>query len=79
MRNTFQFHVFYFYFSKLGECKFKAEDLRFTGIGCDVSSEESVIKAFAIIMEKYQRLDAVVASAGIVENYSALEYVARYA
>ena len=47
--------------------------LKFTGIACDVSSEESVVKAFATIAEKYGKLDTVVASAGIVENYPALE------
>ncbi|KDQ33339.1 hypothetical protein PLEOSDRAFT_48354 [Pleurotus ostreatus PC15] len=46
------------------------------GIACDVSSEESVQAAFAAIKERFGRLDAVVASAGIVENYSALEYPA---
>jgi NAD(P)-dependent dehydrogenase (short-subunit alcohol dehydrogenase family) len=32
-----------------------------------------VKNAFATIAQKYGKLDAVVASAGIVENYSALE------
>lgn len=48
------------------------------GITCDVSSEESVQAAFATIKQRFGRLDAVVASAGIVENYSALEQVAHF-
>nr|GAT50690.1 NAD(P)-binding protein [Mycena chlorophos] len=44
------------------------------GIECDVSSEESVKKAFESTIEAFGRVDAVVASAGIVHNYSALEY-----
>ncbi|KAF9500817.1 NAD(P)-binding protein [Pleurotus eryngii] len=46
------------------------------GVACDVSSEGSVQAAFATIKQRFGRLDAVVASAGIVENYSALEYPA---
>ncbi|KAG9226270.1 hypothetical protein CCMSSC00406_0003149 [Pleurotus cornucopiae] len=46
------------------------------GIACDVSSEESVQAAFATIKQRFGRVDAVVASAGIVDNYSALEQVA---
>lgn len=48
--------------------------LQFMGIECDVASEESVIRAFEQTRTKFGRIDAVVASAGIVENYSALEY-----
>ena len=58
-----------------GKCNLNAEDVKFSAIACDISSEASVIKAYTIIMEKYGRLDVVVASAGIVENYPALEYV----
>ncbi|CAK5277535.1 unnamed protein product [Mycena citricolor] len=50
--------------------------LKMVGIGCDVSSEESVTAAFAEVMTAYGRIDAVVASAGIVENYSAFDYPA---
>ncbi|KAF9469235.1 hypothetical protein BDZ94DRAFT_1152482 [Collybia nuda] len=50
------------------------DNLKFIGVECDVSSELSVQKAYATIMETYGRIDSVVASAGIVENYSALEY-----
>lgn len=52
---------------------FDASVLKLTGVECDVSSEESVQKAFAIVIGKYEKLDAVVASAGIVEHYPALE------
>ncbi|THU88610.1 NAD(P)-binding protein [Dendrothele bispora CBS 962.96] len=52
----------------------KEEDLKFIGIGCDVSSELSVQKAFAEVMNTYGQVDSVIASAGIVENYSAFDY-----
>ncbi len=58
-----------------GKCNLNAETLKISAIACDASSEASVIKAYTIIMEKYGRVDVVVASAGIVENYPALEYV----
>jgi len=48
--------------------------LELIGIECDVASEESVVIAFEQIRSRFGRVDAVVASAGIVENYSALEY-----
>ncbi|KAJ7074062.1 NAD-P-binding protein [Mycena amicta] len=46
------------------------------GIECDVSSEQSVQKAFENTIKTFGRVDAVVASAGIVENYSAFDYPA---
>ncbi|KAL0565628.1 hypothetical protein V5O48_016393 [Marasmius crinis-equi] len=52
----------------------KPEDVKIIGIECDVSSEISVQKAFAEVMQTYGRVDSVVASAGIVENYSAFDY-----
>ncbi|KAF8965216.1 hypothetical protein BDZ97DRAFT_1812723 [Flammula alnicola] len=57
-------------------CAFKAEDLKIIGLVCDVSSELSVKQAFAEIMESFRRIDVAVASAGLVENYSALDYPA---
>ncbi|KAJ7578388.1 NAD-binding protein [Mycena floridula] len=45
-------------------------------IACDVSSESSVKNAFAQIVDRFGKVDAVVASAGIVENWSALDYPA---
>lgn len=42
----------------------KPEDVNFIGIECDVSSEISVQKAFAEVMNTYGRVDSVVASAG---------------
>jgi len=57
-------------------CGFNAGVLKFTGIACDVSSEEDVRKAFTTTIGEYGKLDVVVASAGIVENYSALDYPA---
>ncbi|KZT26622.1 NAD(P)-binding protein [Neolentinus lepideus HHB14362 ss-1] len=52
----------------------KPEDFKIIGLECDVSSERSVIKAFNETMDTFGRLDSVVASAGIVENYSAFDY-----
>ncbi|KZT09754.1 NAD(P)-binding protein [Laetiporus sulphureus 93-53] len=49
-------------------------DYSIMGIGCDVSSELSVQQAFRRVMDSYGRIDSVVASAGIVENYSAFDY-----
>ncbi|PPQ93231.1 hypothetical protein CVT25_015229 [Psilocybe cyanescens] len=57
-------------------CGLQSEDLKFIGIECDVSSELSVQEAFATIFNIFGRIDAVVASAGIVETYSALDYPA---
>ena len=50
-------------------------DYRVMGVGCDVSSELSVQQAFRRVVDTYGRVDSVVASAGIVENYSAFECV----
>ncbi|KAF4615213.1 hypothetical protein D9613_003198 [Agrocybe pediades] len=52
----------------------RAEDVKVHGIGCDVSSETAVQEAFDKIMKAYGRIDVVVASAGIVHNYPALDY-----
>ncbi|GBE81719.1 D-arabinitol 2-dehydrogenase [ribulose-forming] [Sparassis crispa] len=49
-------------------------DYNVMGVGCDVSSELSVQQAFRKVMDTYGRIDSVVASAGIVENYSAFDY-----
>ncbi|THG94140.1 hypothetical protein EW145_g8201 [Phellinidium pouzarii] len=48
--------------------------LNIMGIACDVSSEVSVQKAFKEATTEFGRIDSVVASAGIVENYSAFDY-----
>ncbi|KAG9318634.1 NAD(P)-binding protein [Chiua virens] len=52
----------------------KRDDFNVIGVGCDVSSELSVQKAFETVMDTFGRVDSVVASAGIVENYSAFDY-----
>lgn len=49
------------------------EEFQFLGLGCDVSSEASIHSAYKTTMEKFGRLDSVVASAGIVENFPAVE------
>jgi NAD(P)-dependent dehydrogenase (short-subunit alcohol dehydrogenase family) len=48
--------------------------LKVVGLECDVSSEVSVADAFMRTLDVFGRVDAVVASAGIIENYSALDY-----
>lgn len=48
--------------------------VKIIGVECDVSSERSVQKAYEDVMSAYGRVDSVVASAGIVENYSAFDY-----
>ncbi|KAH7889541.1 hypothetical protein F5I97DRAFT_1845057 [Phlebopus sp. FC_14] len=50
------------------------QDFNVIGVGCDVSSELSVQRAFETVMDTFGRVDSVVASAGIVENYSAFDY-----
>ncbi|KAJ7137771.1 hypothetical protein C8R44DRAFT_766135 [Mycena epipterygia] len=50
------------------------EQVNVIGLACDVSSEMSVQKAYAEVMSTFGRIDSVVASAGIVENYSAFDY-----
>ncbi|KZP12701.1 NAD(P)-binding protein [Athelia psychrophila] len=52
----------------------KPEDFKIIGVECDVSSERSVQKAYQEVMDTFGRIDSVVASAGIVENYSAFDY-----
>ncbi|KAI0053896.1 NAD-P-binding protein [Auriscalpium vulgare] len=52
----------------------RPEEFNVIGIECDVSSERSVQKAFAETIDAFGRVDSVVASAGIVENYSAFDY-----
>jgi len=49
-------------------------DFDVIGVECDVSSEHSVQKAYQETMDRFGRIDSVVASAGIVENYSAFDY-----
>lgn len=44
------------------------------GFACDVSREESVQKAFNDVKAAFGKVHAVINSAGIVENYPALEY-----
>ncbi|KAG5723998.1 D-arabinitol 2-dehydrogenase [ribulose-forming] [Termitomyces sp. T112] len=56
--------------SRLGE----AADFNFIGIECDVSSEPSVQKAYGTVMGIFGKVDSAVASAGIIENYTAFDY-----
>lgn len=48
--------------------KFSKGELNVIGIGCDVSSEVSVQKAFKVATEEFGRVDSVVASAGAYQN-----------
>ncbi|TEB36435.1 NAD-P-binding protein [Coprinellus micaceus] len=57
----------------------KLDELKVIGIECNVTSEENVIAAMDKVVGELGRVDVVVASAGIVENYSALDYPAERA
>ncbi|KAJ7286305.1 NAD(P)-binding protein [Mycena rebaudengoi] len=50
------------------------DEVNIIGVECDVSSEQSVQKAYGSIMSAFGRIDSVVASAGIVENFTAFDY-----
>jgi len=50
------------------------DEIQAVGFGCDVSNEDSVKHTMQRIVDKFGRIDALVCSAGIVHNYSALEY-----
>jgi len=54
------------------QCNLK--NVQIIGIECDVAVEASVQHAYEIIIATFGRIDAVVASAGIVHNHTALEY-----
>jgi len=54
----------------------KKDEIKYIGIKCDVSIEESVKAAYAEVINVFGRIDSVIASAGIVHNYPALEYPA---
>ncbi|KLO19230.1 NAD(P)-binding protein [Schizopora paradoxa] len=59
-----------------GSGEVEKDSLNILALACDVSSEASVEAAFKDVIAKFGQVDAVVASAGIVENYPALEYPA---
>lgn len=44
------------------------------GFACDVADEASVVKAFGGVKSAYGKVDTVINSAGIVENFPAIEY-----
>ncbi|KAK4700593.1 hypothetical protein P7C70_g5655, partial [Phenoliferia sp. Uapishka_3] len=44
------------------------------GLGCDVANEDNVKDCFRQIVEKFGRVDVLVTAAGIVENFSAMDY-----
>ena len=49
---------------------FEPSDFDVIGVGCDVSLEHSVQKAFSETMERFGRIDSVVASAGVFVSVS---------
>ncbi|KAF8517593.1 NAD(P)-binding protein [Hysterangium stoloniferum] len=49
-------------------------EIQAMGVECDVASEVSVKSAMADIIDKFGKIDSLVTSAGICENYTALEY-----
>lgn len=52
-------------------------EIKAIGIECDVSSEVSVKSAMSEVMDTFGQIDALVNSAGICENYTALDYPAE--
>lgn len=44
------------------------------GFQCDVSTEESVKEAFVGVKQAFGKVDTVINSAGIVENFPAIDY-----
>lgn len=44
------------------------------GFACDVADESSVVKAFKGVKDAFGKVDTVINSAGIVENFPAIEY-----
>lgn len=51
-----------------------AGQLDIIGIGCDVSQSQSIKDAFDIAVNRWGKIDAVVAAAGIAEKSTALDY-----
>lgn len=49
-------------------------ELTVEGFGCDVSNEDDVIRVMNEVKTRFGRLDVVVNSAGIVENFPATQY-----
>jgi len=52
----------------------KPGEIETIGLACDVSDESAVKAAIDAIVEKFGKIDTIVANAGIVENYPATEY-----
>lgn len=44
------------------------------GYGCDVSNEDNVMRVMQDVKDRFGRIDVVVNSAGIVENFPATQY-----
>ncbi|KAJ7461529.1 NAD-P-binding protein [Mycena latifolia] len=61
-------------FARANNSDVNPDNVNIIGVECDVSSERSVQKAYEEVMSTFGRVDSVVASAGIVENYSAFDY-----
>ncbi|KAJ9108919.1 hypothetical protein QFC21_000240 [Naganishia friedmannii] len=59
-------------FEQAGE--YQKGELEVLPVACNVSSEESVKQAFAEVVQRFGRVDCVVNSAGIVENFPAVDY-----
>lgn len=47
------------------------KNLEILGVECDVASEASVKAAYETVIEKFGRIDSVVASAGMLNSFSA--------
>ena len=49
-------------------------EIEVEGFGCDVSNEDNVMRVMAEVKERFGKIDVVVNSAGIVENFPATQY-----
>jgi len=58
--------------AKDGEIEHDKVDV--VGFGCDVADEAAVQQLFGKVIERWGQIDVLVTSAGIVENYPALDY-----
>jgi len=56
---------------------FEEGEIRAVGLGCDVASENAVKVAMKEVVDKFGQIDVLVTSAGICENYAALDYPAE--
>jgi NAD(P)-dependent dehydrogenase (short-subunit alcohol dehydrogenase family) len=62
--------VFAFSLKRFTVAQCNLKNVRIIGMECDVADEDSVKNAYEEIMKSFGRIDAVVASAGILFHFS---------